>query len=392
MHVAEKLTANPRRIVTIWNTYGRYHMARVNALKDLFPTSEIHCFSHCAEQPDYLFFNFNPANHLILVNRNARDLTFWGSFYAAIRALFRVKPDLVLTCGYERPESLAAVLYAWVTAAKTFLMLDNQFEDRPRHWLVETVKRTYMKFFQGFIYGGDTNRDYLRRLRVKADKEVHGYNCVDNDLIYSVARELRKDSNRATIKSPYFLCVARLIPKKNLLRLLDAYEIYRASVAAGTQPWRLVLAGDGPLRDSLRDAIAKKRLEELVTMLGRIDDFKDIINLHTFAQAVMLVSHVNEQWGLVINEAMAAGRPVIVSHQCGCASSLVVNKGNGIVVDGFDDTSIAAAMTWMHANEHLLDRMGERARESVSRVSPYAFACNVELLYQRVRPSRSLSD
>lgn len=316
---------------------------------------------------------------------DSTSISFLPAAWRGFRLLGSLAPDLVLTCGYERPETLASVLYRLFTGSRVFLMLDNQYEDRKRHNLIERVKRLYLRLFDGFVYGGDTHRDYLRRLGVSPDREVYGYNCVDNAHISQESDRLRLSGVDPLMPGDYFLTVARLVSKKNLLSLIEAYKGYREEILSRAVPWKLVIAGEGPMRRQLESHIDALQVRDDVALLGQVGDFLSVINLHTFSKAVVLASHENEQWGLVVNEAMAASRPVIVSKQCGCASTLVREGVNGFTFDGRDVKALSSLLVHMHDNESRLDSMGAESRKIVDLVSPEVFAKNVFDLYQRVR-------
>lgn len=372
------------KIVTIWNTYGPYHLARVGALERTFPDADVVCFSHCAESDVYQFFNLQPKHHKVLVQKRSDDLGFFESLFATLRALRTERPDLVLTCGYERPETLACVLWRAIAPdAMVVLMLDNQYDDSPRIQFKEAVKKFYLRFFDGFVYGGDTHKDYLRMLGVPGNREVTGLNCVDNDAIACGALAARMAGQREFVDGDYFLCIARFIPKKNLTRLVRAYAAYAAQVPMGERPWSLVICGDGPERPSIEAVIRECGVTGQVVLAGRVDDFNRVINYYAFARALLLVSHENEQWGLVVNEAMASGLPVIVARQCGCASSLVKDRENGFAFDGNSTEQITEHMAWMHRHADELPRMGERSREIIYGYSPDSFALNVKNLHEK---------
>lgn len=370
------------KVVTIWNTYGPYHIARINALVRRVGTANIICFSHCRIQGDYLFFNLKPPNHIVLADKNFADLRFVNSFLAAFRALSVSKPDLVLTCGYERPETLAALIWSKFIGSKVYLMLDNQLDDSPRNRYVEFIKKVYLKFFDGFIYGGSTHKNYLRHLRVSSSKEVNGYNCVDNVAISAGVDLARRQRVSLFPSNDYFLCVARLIPKKNLPRLIHAYARYVQLTLPLRRPWSLVICGDGPEREVLLSLIREYGVASHVSLVGSVNEFDQMINYYAFARALVLASHENEQWGLVVNEAMASGLPVLVSKQCGCSASLVIDGENGFTFDGNSIDELTARLVWMHEHESELPRMGERSRELVAHYSPDNFAAKVLGLYQ----------
>lgn len=369
------------KIVTIWNTYGPYHLARVRALEHAIAGVSVVCFSHCASQDDYKFFDLQPSQHRVLVSKNASQLRFFESLIAALRALWSERPDLVLACSYDRPETLGAVIWARLSGNKVFLMLDNQYDDSPRYFIKEFVKKVYLNFFDGFIYGGDTHKNYLRLLNVPVKNEVYGYNCVDNDVISQSVEAARKQDNRLFSENDYFVCVARMIPKKNLVCLVRAFAAYVEQIKHTRQPWSLVICGEGPERLRIEAAIQDFGVVNRVILVGRVDIFDEVVNYYAFARAMVLASHENEQWGLVVNEAMASGLPVIVSEQCGCSSSLVKNGENGFTFDGTSVEQLTAHLLWMHEHEEQLQQMGECSRKIIQDYSPEQFAMNVVKLY-----------
>ena len=127
----KKVTLNNKpkdTIVTIWNTYGPYHIARVRALEEVFRNVSVICFSHCAtNHKEYPFFRTTSMNGEVIVQKDAAELTFTESFVSTLRLLKKHDPTLVLVCGYERPETLAAVIYARWHHKACFLMLDNSY-------------------------------------------------------------------------------------------------------------------------------------------------------------------------------------------------------------------------------------------------------------------------
>src|SRR5262249_59830905 len=104
---------------------------------------------------------------------------------------------------------------------------------------------------------------------------------------------------------------------------------YRA--AAGTAAWKLVLLGEGEQRaklEGLRDALG---LRNDVSMPG-FKQYDELPAYYGLASAFVHTS-TTEQWGLVVNEAMAAGLPVLVSERCGCGPDLVREGVNGFTFD-----------------------------------------------------------
>ena len=106
--------------------------------------------------------------------------------------------------------------------------------------------------------------------------------------------------------------------------------------------WHLVLLGDGELRGELERRIALPDLAGAVILRG-FRQYDELPAFYGLARAFVHAS-TTEQWGLVVNEAMAAGLPVLVSARCGCAQDLVRNGVNGFTFDPYDVEELAGLM------------------------------------------------
>ncbi|MBO0729217.1 MAG: glycosyltransferase, partial [Acidimicrobiaceae bacterium] len=224
-----------------------------------------------------------------------------------------------------------------------------------------------------------------------ADRPIGtGYDCVDNQRIARAARDARERGLRLAGTEDYFLCVSRMVGVKNLPFLISTYRRYRDSLPEGIRPWKLVLCGDGPARREIEEAVARNRVTGDV-LAGVVTDPAVMANYYAFANVAILPSAAAEPWGLVVNEAMAASLPVLVSKRCGSAPHLVDEAQNGFTFDPTDGTGLAALMQWMHYNRDRLPTMGERSAELVQNYSPERFGESVvslEAEAMRVRRQR----
>ena len=150
----------------------------------------------------------------------------------------------------------------------------------------------------------------------------------------------------------YFLASARFIEKKNLPTLIRAYAEYRdRSQGTGVTdpgynagaPWDLVLLGDGPLRETLNSQLSTLNLHRHVHLPG-FKPYHELPVYYGLANAFVHASST-EQWGLVVNEAIASGLPVIVSSRCGCVPELV--NDNGFTFDPFNERELAERLLKM---------------------------------------------
>src|SRR3984893_14157293 len=202
-----------------------------------------------------------------------------------------------------------------------------------------------------------------------------GYDIVDNMHFAHGTAEARADEaaerNRLALLDRFFLASARFVPNKNLIGLIDAYAHYRQG--AGASACGLVLLGDRAQRAESDARIAAHGIGDHVALPG-FKQYGDLPAYYGLAGAFVHVSRV-EPWGLVVNEAMAAGLPVVVSSSCGCAPELVTEGKNGFVVEAGDIGILAvrlAELAGMDPNAR--SEMGERSSEIIAPWSPARFA------------------
>jgi glycosyltransferase involved in cell wall biosynthesis len=134
-----------------------------------------------------------------------------------------------------------------------------------------------------------------------------------------------------------------------------------------------VLLGDGPLKSDLCHLISDLRLQHCVLLPG----FKQYDELPVYYGHASAFIHASttEQWGLVVNEAMASGLPVLVSSRCGCAQDLVKNGVNGFTFDPCNVEEMAQLMIQISAFKPFrLSAFGAASSEIIANWGPERFA------------------
>jgi glycosyltransferase involved in cell wall biosynthesis len=289
-------------------------------------------------------------------------------------ALAAVAPDVVAVAGWAFPESLAAIAWARRQGVPVIMMSASQQHDGPRVAYREMIKSRIVKSCHAALVGGREQGEYLRLLGMPAERILYGYDAVDNDHFLHGSERARADEGelRRTLGLPerYVLASGRFIAKKNLPRLVEAFG---QALAQSGAPHHLVILGDGPDRQIILDAIRDAGLQSRVHLPG----FQPYDRLPAYYGLAEVFVHVSlaEQWGLVINEAAAAGLPLVVSHPCGAATELVQDGTNGLIVEPTDTASISAALvSIMQAGSEERRVMGMRSREIVGHWGPDRFA------------------
>jgi glycosyltransferase involved in cell wall biosynthesis len=298
------------------------------------------------------------------------------------RAFETLQPAVCAVAGYSHPSMRAGIQWCAKRRRPVILMSDSTAWDAPRRpWKEWIKKRIVANCSAGFV-AGQPHADYLQSLGMPRRAMSLGYDVVDNDHIRAGAAAARANeaTHRESLQLPekYFLAVARFVEKKNLPCLLRAFAIYRRQQRQqNAEAWDLVLVGEGPLREQLASLCNELHIAEHVHFTGH-QPYNILPHVYGLAEALVHPSTV-EQWGLVVNEAMAASLPVLVSRRCGCASSLVKENENGWLFDPESETAIADRLVRMtNASPHEREQMASRSAEIVADFSLPRFAAGLE--------------
>jgi glycosyltransferase involved in cell wall biosynthesis len=206
---------------------------------------------------------------------------------------------------------------------KKFIMFDDAKPSQiKRNFFVQWVKDLITKQIDGLWL---PSKDYDEAYRKFIDKDslvFYGYNCIDNDLFKF--RE-KREMDFATI-----ICVARLVPIKNIDYLLRAWKL----IEKRRPNYRLVIIGDGPEFVNLNELTLNMGLKTIV-FLGAVNNSD--IPTYFYNSAAFVLPSLSESWGLVVNEAMASGLPILISNKINASNTLLKEGINGF---GFEPSNV----------------------------------------------------
>lgn len=289
------------------------------------------------------------------------------------RALTRSVPDSVLCGGYNYLASWEALLWAKLHKIPFFLWSESNLEDtRGGRAVVEFLKNEFLRRCSGFVVPGRSAMEYLCSHSIKAETIFTAPNAVDNALFADAAAAVRKNATgcRTVFSLPdrYFLFVGRLVREKGVFELLSAYATLdeRTRLQIG-----LVFAGDGVSRRGLEQEAASIT-PGAIRFTGFVQR-EQIAGLYALAETLILPTYT-DPWGLVVNEAMACGLPIIVSQAAGCCADLVTEGWNGRIVFPRDVNSLASAMRETASSPDLGLAMGANSTKRIAAYSPSEWA------------------
>jgi glycosyltransferase involved in cell wall biosynthesis len=206
---------------------------------------------------------------------------------------------------------------------KKFIMFDDAKPSQiKRNFFVQWVKDLITMQIDGLWL---PSKDYDEAYRKFIDKDslvFYGYNCIDNDLFKFRAK---REMDFTTI-----ICVARLVPIKNIDYLLRAWKL----IEKRRPNYRLVIIGDGPEFVNLNELTLHMGLKTIV-FLGAVNNSD--IPTYFYNSAAFVLPSLSESWGLVVNEAMASGLPILISNKINASNTLLKEGINGF---GFEPSNV----------------------------------------------------
>jgi 1,2-diacylglycerol 3-alpha-glucosyltransferase len=288
-------------------------------------------------------------------------------------SLKRFSPQAIICGGYNYVASWQALMWARRRGARFALWSESNAQDaRALRKPVEFLKARFLERCDGFVVPGKSAFEYLSSLGAPAERIFIAPNAVDNTYFAAQAENTRAHATecREKLKLPsrFILFVGRLVPEKGVFDLLEAYAKLESSLRSEVG---LVFAGDGVSREEL--AQEAKRISPGTICFPGFAQREDLAGLYALAETLVLPTH-SDPWGLVVNEAMACGLPIIVSSVAGCSADLVEDGWNGYVVPPRDAEKLSVAINSLVRQPELNLRMGAHSSERIRNYSPEACA------------------
>ncbi|HEC99031.1 MAG TPA: glycosyltransferase family 1 protein [Proteobacteria bacterium] len=307
---------------------------------------------------------------------------FTGFSNSAVRIVYQ--PGLLAEIGKTRPDILIgdgffqwtgfALLYKLTKRIPLLLCYERTFHtERNAQWFRILYRRFVMKFVDAMSCNGRLSSEYTQWLGMPASRITTGHMVADTDnlkrQVASVSGSMRAELRRRWgTPGPIFLTIGRLIRLKGFQELLRSWAGLERSGAGNSV---LLIIGAGPEEEDLRKLAESLNLNS-VRFLGAVD--YDQIAPYYAAADVFVMPTLEDNWSLVVPEAMACGLPVLCSKYNGCYPELVKPGDNGWVFDPLDEQDTFEALRKCIQNKDRLKQMGEKSREIVSHHTPQTAA------------------
>lgn len=230
--------------------------------------------------------------------------------------------DVMMVGGWESPVYWQFMMLAqWMRKPVVIFHESTQSTARFRKGLVLKIKSLIFKAADAIVVPGAASHRLVAALGVPEQKIFEGFNAVDMDLFRRLTGESSAPHREEAQSAGHrFLYVGKLIDRKRVDVLIKEFARVRAPKD------RLTIIGKGDLDRSLAQLTRQLGLDYAVDFLGHLP-YEQLPETMLEHQTLVLPSRAPEEWGLVVNEALAAGLHVVVSDACGVTESVRGMRG-----------------------------------------------------------------
>jgi L-malate glycosyltransferase len=372
--------ADATAIAFVWESFASHHLERCQACAlGLAPRFSVHGIEIATYSASYHPWRKGSdgegVRKITLFPEAVReDIGSLRCAFRIVRTCVGIGARHVFLCNYESPAIFLSAVALRLLGRHVVVMQDSKFDDKQRHLGLELLKTVFYRPYHAALAAGERTRAYLRFLGFPEDRIHLGYDTI------SVARVQRL---AGTAPAPggvphgerHFTVIARFIAKKNIALALEAYALYCAQVSPHRAPRALRLCGSGELEPVLRRKAAELGLEH-VAFLGYVGD--EAVARTLGSTLALVLPSIEEQHGLVVNEALAMGVPILLSDNCGARDLLVRSGINGYVFEADNVQGLAYFMGLMDRDEAEWTRLARGTERFLDAADGRFFVAAVE--------------
>jgi len=279
--------------------------------------------------------------------------------------LWSYRPDVVISSEMGA-RSLIAAIYVLIARKRLILYFEGtKHTERDINWKQRVLRNILCRFAHAFTCGGSESVSYVESLGVDPKKIFDVKLALDMTPFLESFQVSRRLSIRQKlgISGLCYLHVGGLIPRKGLDYLIKTWKIF---CMKNNKEATLILVGDGVQKESLINLVNSLGLCN-VKFIGFVNP-EDLPAIYK-ASDIFVFPTLEDCWGLVVNEAMASGLPVICSKYAGCADDLIVDGQNGWIIDPLNINDIVQKLQYAWDAREKKEVMGKAGQELISRIN-----------------------
>ncbi|MDM7987660.1 MAG: glycosyltransferase family 4 protein [Smithella sp.] len=289
-----------------------------------------------------------------------------------LKEIKKSKPDVLIGDGFAQ-WTLAALVYR-ILHDTPFVMCYERtcHTERNAQWYRTSFRKAIIPLISATCVNGSLSKTYAASLGIPENLITTGHMVADTDGFDNAVRSISQQEKEAVcqrfnVHGMLYLYVGRLIPLKGLAQLINGWALFEKESNEGT----LLLVGGGPEEEKLKAQVLQLGLKN-VAFAGSVD-YNDIAPFYASGD-VFVMPTLEDNWSLVVPEAMACGLPIICSKYNGCWPELVHEEKNGWVFDPLNIEDTVRVLRAAIKNKSKLSEMGQYSKEIVEQHTPRAAA------------------
>lgn len=327
---------------------------------------------YCAEKEDNRSWDHKPEGFSYKVLKNSslkiagKDLFTLFINTSLNKELKKIKPDVIVVSGWDQPAYYNAYIYSKFSKTKFVVWSGStEYEKSLKRTLTKGLVKSLIKGADSFIAYGSRARKYLISLGANAKKIYISHNTTDINKYKTLTDKYRQTANKLKQElgvsgEKIILFYGQLIERKGVMDLVEALRKVQMDLPETT----LLVIGNGQQKKILE---SKKDIQNLLVLPDPGDE--EICKYFALADVFVLPSK-EEVWGLVVNEAMAGGLPVIVSDKAGSSVDLVKNGTNGYIFQSGNTNDLSKKITTILSSKALQTKMSENSKRNIQKFTP----------------------
>lgn len=293
-----------------------------------------------------------------------------------IRRVRKTKPDIILSDGFFQWTYSALVNNAIWNTPHLMLYERTPYTEKNVSKTRTFARKIAAKFISAISCNGIQTKEYLLKFGYPKEQLFMGNMAADSAGLQEAIKkvnnqQLEELKQKYKIKGPAMLFVGQIIPRKGIMELLAVWKKFEKEY----QNPQLVLLGDGEQFNDAVDFVRNNNLKN-IHLPGKVD-YSEVAQFYALAD-LFIIPTLEDNWSLVVPEAMSCSLPIICSQYNGCWPELVKPE-NGWVFDPLNPENFENILKTAWKNKNKWDQMGKMSLEIIQNFTPDKIA---ERLYE----------
>mgnify|MGYP006121748301 CR=1 FL=1 len=286
----------------------------------------------------------------------------------------KTKPDIVLSDGFFQWSYAALLLNAFYKIPHIMCYERTLHTERNVTRTRFLARKIASNFISGICCNGIETKTYLEKFGFPKEKLFIGNMAADVDgLKIALANvdenKIKSIREKYNISGLVFLYVGQLIERKGVLEMLESWNTF----SQNKTDINLLLLGDGDQLEEVNRYVEKNKMNS-VKVLGRVE-YSEVSTIYALSD-IFIIPTLEDNWSLVVPEAMSCGLPILSSKYNGCWPELVKPE-NGWIFDPLDSKNFIETLEVAVKNKNNWKQMGASSAKIVSDFSPEKIAAQI---------------